>query len=178
MISCRVVCRDVYCRPLCGQLLVCLQSFVTNHRLLYFACFVPKKKISWDKIATFIPWQGWHTLNVTSRMLTKRCQQNHPSSKRCVIFRLFLHLSCLSSSSCQSRKSARNVQSEVSHFLCSRQTELPFSWPHTQTATFLFVLTPVSTVAYRELVSGGVSKSIKFKWLVKDGASKECHPLI
>ena len=34
------------------------------------------------------------------------------------------------------------------------------------------------TVAYPELVSRGVSKSRKFKWLVKIGACKDVNPLI
>ena len=34
------------------------------------------------------------------------------------------------------------------------------------------------TVAYPELVSRGVSKSLKFKWLVKVGACKDVNPLI
>ena len=34
------------------------------------------------------------------------------------------------------------------------------------------------TVAYPELVSRGVSKSPKFKWLVKVGACKDVNPLI
>ena len=33
-------------------------------------------------------------------------------------------------------------------------------------------------VAYPELVSRGVSKSRKFKWLVKVGACKDVNPLI
>ena len=35
-----------------------------------------------------------------------------------------------------------------------------------------------SAVAYPELVSRGVSKSRKFKWLVKVGACKDVNPLI
>ena len=34
------------------------------------------------------------------------------------------------------------------------------------------------SVAYPELVSRGVSKSRKFKWLVKVGACKDVNPLI
>ena len=36
----------------------------------------------------------------------------------------------------------------------------------------------VMSVAYPELVSRGVSKSRKFKWLVKVGACKDVNPLI
>ena len=36
----------------------------------------------------------------------------------------------------------------------------------------------VHPVAYPELVSRGVSKSRKFKWLVKVGACKDVNPLI
>ena len=36
----------------------------------------------------------------------------------------------------------------------------------------------MDTVAYPELVSRGVSKSRKFKWLVKVGACKDVNPLI
>ena len=36
----------------------------------------------------------------------------------------------------------------------------------------------VYAVAYPELVSRGVSKSRKFKWLVKVGACKDVNPLI
>ena len=39
----------------------------------------------------------------------------------------------------------------------------------------IFLLT---TVAYPELVSRGVSKNRKFKWLVKVGACKDVNPLI
>ena len=41
------------------------------------------------------------------------------------------------------------------------------------------VLSPLLfSVAYPELVSRGVSKSRKFKWLVKVGACKDVNPLI
>ena len=36
----------------------------------------------------------------------------------------------------------------------------------------------ITSVAYPELVSRGVSKSRKFKWLVKVGACKDVNPLI
>ena len=36
----------------------------------------------------------------------------------------------------------------------------------------------MTAVAYPELVSRGVSKSRKFKWLVKGGACKDVNPLI
>ena len=39
-------------------------------------------------------------------------------------------------------------------------------------------LARVGVVAYPELVSRGVSKSRKFKWLVKVGACKDVNPLI
>ena len=48
--------------------------------------------------------------------------------------------------------------------------------------TFLFTLQSLcighTSVAYPELVSRGVSKSRKFKWLVKVGACKDVNPLI
>ena len=42
----------------------------------------------------------------------------------------------------------------------------------------IYIFMPGQTVAYPELVSRGVSKSRKFKWLVKVGAYKDVNPLI
>ena len=53
---------------------------------------------------------------------------------------------------------------------------LPISLPAAM--SFNLSCTPTTPVAYPELVSRGVSKSRKFKWLVKVGACKDVNPLI
>ena len=55
--------------------------------------------------------------------------------------------------------------------ICSAHPGIPFL------ITSLISVRPTS-VAYQELVSRGVSKSRKFKWLVKVGACKDVNPLI